>query len=70
MCRCAMGTPASTAHRGDEFQRNAKLTFQMWQNQGQLFTPQAQPSVNIPIPQLLSRSIPEPPLVPTPPGKH
>lgn len=69
MCRCALGTPAGIAQRSDEFQRNTKLMFQMWQNQSQLFTPQDQPSVDIPVPQLLEkRTVPESPPVLRPPG--
>ena len=60
MCRCTRGAPVSMAQRGDDFQRNAKLTSQMWQNQGQLFAPSAQPSVDIPAPQLLRKSVAEP----------
>lgn len=68
MCRCMLGTPAGIAQRVDNFQRNAKLTFQMWQNQEQLFTPQAQPSVDIPLPRLLRKSVSEPAPVQPPPG--
>ena len=68
MCRCTMGTTANIAQRGEEFQRNAKLTFQMWQNQGQLHPLPAQPSGDIPIPQLLRKSITQPPAVLAAPG--
>ena len=70
MCRCAMGGSASIAQRGAEFQRNAKLTFQMWQNQGQPYSSSAQPPGDIPIPQLLRKSTAEPPAVLAAPGAH
>lgn len=68
MCRCTMGTTANMAQRGEEFQRNAKLTFQMWQNQGQLYPLSARPSAEIPTPQLLRKTITEPPAVLAAPG--
>ena len=70
MCRCAMGGSASIAQRGEEFQRNAKLTFQMWQNQGQPYSSSAQPPGDIPIPQLLRKSLAEPPAVLAAPGAY
>ena len=68
MCRCTMGSTANIGQRGDEFQRNAKLTLQMWQNQGQLYPPSARPSGDIPISQLLRKTITEPPAVLAAPG--
>lgn len=67
LCQCPMGTPAGVAQRSDDFQHMAKLTHQMWQHQGQLFGPQAHPSVDIPVPPLLRKTVSEPP-IPAPPG--
>ena len=67
LCQCPMGTPAGVAQRSDDVQHMAKLTHQMWQHMGQLFGPQAHPSVDIPVPPLLRKTISEPP-IPAPPG--
>ena len=69
MCRCMLGTPAGISQQAGEAQRNAKLTLQMWQNQGQLFMPREQPSVDIALPALLRKTISEPTVMPLPSGK-
>ena len=69
MCRCTLGTPAGISQQANEAQRNAKLTFQMWQNQGQLFMPREQPSVDIALPALLRKTLSEPTVMPLPSGK-
>ena len=69
MCRCTLGTPAGISQQANEAQRNAKLTFQMWQNQGQLFMPREQLSVDIALPTLLRKTISEPTVMPLPSGK-
>ena len=69
MCRCTLGTPAGISQQANEAQRNAKLTYQMWQNQGQLFMPREQPSVDNALPALLRKTISEPTVMPLPSGK-
>ena len=69
MCRCTLGAPAGIPQQAGEIQRNAKLTFQMWQDQGQLFAPREQPPVDIALPALLRKTLSEPTVMPLPPGK-
>ena len=69
MCRCTLGTPAGISQQAGDIQRNAKLTSQMWQNQGQLLMPREQPSGDITLPALLRTTISEPTVMPLHPGK-
>ena len=69
MCRCTLGTPAGISQQAGELQRNAKLTYQMWPNQGQHFMPREQPPMDIALPALLRKTVSEPTVMPLPPGK-
>ncbi|BDA40625.1 hypothetical protein COCOBI_01-2780 [Coccomyxa sp. Obi] len=64
-CRCSLGTPSSVAEQSAEYQRQAAMMNQMWQQQNQLFPPQQLPPVDIVLPRLMRQTLPE--LEPLPP---
>ncbi len=64
-CRCSLGTPSSVAEQSAEYQRQAAVMNQMWQQQNQLFPPQHLPPIDIVLPRLMRQTLPE--LAPLPP---